>query len=167
MQAEFLNIFMEKQHFYLVDTLNRLVMAESKTIFAEKNLEAKQKELANFIENAKQLEENIESLNFDLNASKLEIEQAYKEKNSALDEINKLKFKFQEKENEAYALRSELNTIKTELASMKNLEKNMITDYRKLEEAYNNLQKEHEASKDSWVSAEVPIKKTKTSKQNT
>lgn len=156
MQAEFLNIFMDKQQTYLVDTTNRLIMAESKLVFAEKGIEAKQRELDESIKRITELEDTVENLKFEFGVSESTVKQILSEKNNILDELNKAKFKIQEKENEVQAIKSELNTVKFELSNAKQLEKNMVVDFQKLQADYEELKGS------TFVMEEpAPVKKTK------
>jgi chromosome segregation ATPase len=163
MQAEFVNVFLEKQRDHLMDFISRIIMAETKQHFADKEIEDLTAKLTAAEGHITEIEKERDSLSKQISdGEKREAEHndiigrleneiiVLRDTNSAKDqdiaakqaEISQLiseKNSLQLLADEGMAIKSQTNTIKMELESANKREANMAADYSKLSADHENL----------------------------
>lgn len=118
MQAEFINVFLEKQRDHLMDFVSRVIMAETKQHFADKEIEALHLE----VQTERETKEQYDKTNKDLLAKLAEVESNQKEAQATIDklkiniddlnrEINRLNGTINAKEQDILAKQKEISQL--------------------------------------------------------
>jgi chromosome segregation ATPase len=163
MQAEFINVFLEKQRDHLMDFVSRVIMAETKQHFADKEIEdltAKltaaethiteiEKERDSLAEQISAGEKHdakrnatVEQLNTNNSDLSAEIDRLNKDIVAKQEQISQLisdKNSLQQSVEQSTATISQMNTIKMELESANKREASMAADYLKLSADHEDL----------------------------
>lgn len=176
MQAEFVNVFIEKQRDHLMDFVSRLIMTETKLELAEKVAESTQKQLDDLTSNHEDLQKRYDELeeektqetlrakatqdlclekdaelsrlNVEMDDCKAELHRIGLEVNEQMNSKITAESSLREAEANIEVLKSQINTLNTELESAKNVERNMVSDYTELTRDYEALKVKYQTLKD-------------------